>query len=132
MNAPRIWDKKKKIMYHPDQVCRLHFTKSKLYGVVLWDGSTLFNKDFIALKPTGLPDKNGTKIFEGDICKDYMGYLHKVIWDKKYLSFMFERADGTLLSGVGQNAEGFQAEVIGNIYENPEFEFKPLKQKRRK
>lgn len=79
-----------------------------------------FSDGLILMQYTGLHDKNGKEIWEQDICKDYMGYLHRVVWDEKYLSYMFERADGKLLSGVGQNAEGFQVEIIGNIYENPD------------
>jgi uncharacterized phage protein (TIGR01671 family) len=66
---------------------------------------------------TGLEDKLGTKIFEGDVIDD-LGVEYIVVFDSDYAQFR-GKFDGW-------NAEishiASRCEVIGNIYDNPELQ----------
>ncbi len=64
---------------------------------------------------TGLKDKKGKLIYEGDILKDKYGALHPISWNVKG----FYEADTFAVAGF-YNAIQEDMEVIGNIHENPE------------
>jgi len=69
--------------------------------------------DVALMQFTGLKDKNGVEIYEGDIVKQFGGHIFKVVFDKG--SFLYSKENGCswLVESVSS------VEVIGNIYENP-------------
>lgn len=72
---------------------------------------------------TGIEDKNGNKIFEGDIVK-YSNILFSdkdIIGEIKYRNGSFDFCDGSDDSSVAPLGFVFDdIEIIGNIYDNPE------------
>lgn len=110
----------------------LHITKTykgeedeqecDIYQIITEDGvGSFIDKNTIG-QYTGLHDKNGQEIYEGDIISD--GYEKcLVVWVKKYAGFMLklleEKNDFREWSNPFIDL-GKEDEVIGNIYENPE------------
>lgn len=81
--------------------------------------------EFELMQSTGLHDKNGKEIFEGDILaiETDEGILNvNIFWDSKHALFMFEskkyNEEDLLAELVEDNTYPF--EIAGNIYENPE------------
>lgn len=75
---------------------------------------------------TGLNDKNGKKIFEGDICRvclDPEICVGKIIWDDKIASYNILFYDGKCVLPLDlwlARNNPVWIEVIGNIHDNPE------------
>lgn len=84
---------------------------------------------FNVMQYTGLKDKHGKEIYEGDLCKSYNGYIQEVVWrdnswmykikvNKKYQGEAYVEI---VYSSMGDTSHrNFGDEIIGNIYENPE------------
>ena len=105
------WGNQKVMQYH---------ASNGLMGGVLEHSS-----EWTWMQFTGLHDKHGREIYEGDIITSTHpvitpGYKWLVQWkDAGFEPFVSEERDhGELAFGVKEHLETF--EVIGNIYENPE------------
>lgn len=75
-------------------------------------------EDIELMQYTGLKDKNGTEIYEGDILNHhYHKEIGDIRWEEKRATFLLFYTDG-LKDGL-LSVDRPSYEIIGNIYENP-------------
>ena len=74
----------------------------------LGDVKILFNVEVVQF--TGIKDKNRKEIYEGDILKNYNGFVFEAKWEKS--------REGEPCWGISAPCD--YGEVIGNKFENPE------------
>lgn len=114
----RAWDDANKRFLDP--LSAIHFSPDgnhllveKRPGRETWsplNGNSGFPKWMHLQQFTGVYDKTGKEIYEGDIVETY-GHRFEVHFD----GGRFEFKDSSGAFGMGENCE-----VIGNIYDNPE------------
>lgn len=111
----RVWLEYAKLYYGLDS---FYYDRLKnKYTLHFEDGhtKTIKEKDCVMEQCTGLKDKNGKLIYEGDFLKDHNG-IWKVLWNEKEAAFYLynKKRDFYLSPFIGE------FEVIGNIHENTE------------
>lgn len=111
-------------MYSPEKVmvCDSNIWVFDEDGVA---GEWIVNNDLVLMQSTGLMEKNGKEIFEGDILSietDEENVRVEVSWDSKHALFVFESKKYNEKEALGELFEdnSYPFKIIGNIYENPE------------
>ena len=131
----RLWNFEEKEMIYPSISFNEKFVlqiNCEYMGML--NGKTYDTIKMPKMQYTGLKDKNGKEIYEGDVCQIMMRkkYGHQkdgipatvgavefgkiVVRDESlYVFYAFHIKGGSIQYRIGQ-----ELEVIGNIYENPE------------
>ena len=119
----RAWLKKEQKM--DNYIDHISWLEDELYCI--GDGITYMvsAEDLVLMQSTGLKDKNGKEIFEGDIlaCKTDDEVINlNIFWDEEHALFMFESKKYNEQEPLAELVENntYPFEIIGNIYENPE------------
>ena len=118
----RAWTEEGKVMYY-DVYPFKDDTLLLSYDEIAFDEVPA--SDFILMQSTGLLDKNGNEIFEGDVVKYEVGmntYTEEVAYDKNFAGFGVKDAKANVVFTFGEIAEDIgliSLEVIGDIYNNP-------------
>ena len=104
----RAWD------YHPIYG---KYRMENFESIKSYCGYYFFEPDgHIIMQYTGLKDKNGKKIYEGDIVKDLIyGNILIVKFDKGKFELLYKGVEVNRVSLANNHKK---IEVIGNIYEN--------------
>lgn len=123
----RAWDKDSKVMRSWKDLILTKDDGDDFWLIGYKENAciTSFDHDQTLMQSTGLKDKNGVEVFQGDVVVHEEGeYSYKgiVLKDKYYFyieglnindSFSFDDISNTLIGEA-------DLEVIGNVYENPE------------
>lgn len=113
----RAWDKEFKEMV---QVDALVFDE-QLIKATYKNGNVVKEdlKNYVLMQSTGLKDKNGKEIFEGDIIDSTDGFLTGVIEFRvslgMFVSYLVEYNNFERLCNIASSRK-----IIGNIWEHPE------------
>ena len=118
----RVWDKDYEMLKPAAHIALQK--KAVIYSIDGFAITTKPIKEIILMQSTGLEDKNGTEIYEGDIVQAvaFLKWIGIVKYDTEKAAFMLDGVNDTHTRDnyvyMSQFDDDF--EILGNIYENPE------------
>ena len=98
----------------------IYITRDSAYGVGI---NIQYQPHIELMQYTGIKDKNGKEIYEGDIFKIKYNKKDFMVWveySEKYAQFITRCEENILNDEPLGDLNEKHIEVIGNIYENPE------------
>lgn len=121
----RAWDNVDKKMIQVYNLCfaagESIYDDGHLVCMMGKDGNLYPRNRTEIMQYTGLKDKNGKEIYEGDILsnKDTYGYM-VVNWSPTSAGFCLDKKGWISSHYFKEAVDAEECEVIGNIHENPE------------
>lgn len=128
----RAWDKVAKVMiYHIEQTYDGlgYFKENENIEDYVSDISFgcfsdwLENEQFVIMQSTGLFDKNGVEVFEGDVVEiiyDYEPFIGVVVYDLGETDFKATNGNEDYGNNFQYLTVGESIKVIGNVYQHPD------------
>lgn len=125
----RAWDKDFKTMYEADDIVYIDFEEKQIcVKTLFFERASRYDfNDIVLMQSTGLKDKNGKGIFEGDIIAINLEGIEtpitaKVFQNRKIGILMFHSFEDNEDVPMVELLEGNSVEfaIIGNIWEDPE------------